>query len=1059
MSITETTDSLLDIPEKKPLRVEVSGTTEFRIGSSRKPITVDIAIGYRKEVINSVVTKSAYASLKASNDKHITLEQLIEACDGDASGVPDFLRNGIGFKSFSIFYGSSINSNKFEMVLNTVIRVNSKDLEATITIAYERKGNNKTFIFGGILKLEGGHTFDLTFAKDGDTSYMYAGYHKEGKTHIDLKNISTSVFGKETADKMPDVSFDLEEFKAFILYRKQAGTSSVLFGMGADLDLDLGELPMAGPILVKERSFAFKEVMVLYSKGAFTKEELKRFSTIPAIDVAAGFNISTSLLINGSISYYPLNDGADSSKEVAVVKPAVVESIPGEISSKAKWTKIDKKLGPVTIQRLGFLYHKGKVGLLLDASVAAAGMGMQLIGLGLGFRLKWPPERPEFYIDGLGLSYTKDPIRISGMFTRVAPKPAEVYSYYGSAQISFSKFNISGIGAYSKLKQANEVSLFIYAMYQGAIGGPSFFFVTGIAAGFGYNRKVRIPDIKNVNSFPLVAMALNPNPTKTLNDILAELIDKDCIPASPGDYWLALGIKFTSFKIIESFVLVIVQFGTRTEFTILGLSVLAWPDKNNPIAYIELALKANFGPDTDVMSVEAMLTSNSYVLDKNCKITGGFAFYAWVSGPHEGDFVITLGGYHPKFIRPSHYPDVQRLELNWKLSDQLQIKGGLYYALTPSCIMVGGRLEITYTLSFLRGSIVVWADMLISWAPFYYAIDIGISIRIEANIDMGLFYVRFNLEMGAQLHIYGPPFAGSVYVDWSIFAFTIPFGNSNAKKEYLKWAAFESQFIPSKKLQPATEGKDERTSVDKYFAAEIMITAGIITETADYIIVNPHKLILKIDAPVPVTIAKIGGNEMEPGTEMQVGERKKKYSDRNIALGIRPIDKRVLKSTLSVSIDKIKGLVHSSYAGSVPEALWSPEKDTRNNSSPGASKVLQDVLKGVMLAPKELPVPKGTPQFNLNGKFSVVNRNLAWKYIPALTGPDNEYDKNSVKQKIVNKLNERNSSREEIIAYAIAMQGMSDTPGISGNMEEWVEAFTAKPVLVQVGGLPQYSTK
>jgi hypothetical protein len=124
------------------------------------------------------------------------------------------------------------------------------------------------------------------------------------------------------------------------------------------------------------------------------------------------------------------------------------------------------------------------------------------------------------WLDGIGLSYTKDPIRISGMFLRATPiDGVEQYSYYGSAQLSLAKFSVSGIGAYSKLiepKPDGAISLFIYAMYAGTIGGPAFFFVTGIAAGFGYNRRVKVPSIREVNTFPLVTMALNPNPAKLL---------------------------------------------------------------------------------------------------------------------------------------------------------------------------------------------------------------------------------------------------------------------------------------------------------------------------------------------------------------------------------------------------------------------------------------------------------------------------------------------------------------------------------------------------------------
>ncbi|HEY0177300.1 MAG TPA: DUF6603 domain-containing protein, partial [Pedobacter sp.] len=608
------------------------------------------------------------------------------------------------------------------------------------------------------------------------------------------------------------------------------------------------------------------------------------------------------------------------------------------------------------------------------------------------------------------------------------------------------------------------ISFFIYAMYQGTIGGPAFFFVTGIAAGFGYNRTVRIPDITEVAAFPLVAMALNPVPSRSLDQILAELIRKDSIPTSPGDYWLAIGIKFSSFKIIESFVLLIVQFGTRTQFTVLGLSILAWPDRDSPIAYVELALKASFGPDSDVISIEAMLTPNSFILDRNCKLTGGFAFYAWVSGVHEGDFVITLGGYHPMFKKPAHYPDVQRLGLNWRIGNELQIKGGLYYALTPSCIMAGGRLEITYNLSFLKASITVWADMLIQWAPFRYAISIGIVVHIEANIDVGLFSVSFNLEMSAQLYLWGPPFAGRVFVDWSIFSFTIPFGSSeDAANKKLNWKEFKKQFLPGKTAPaklPAATGSE--TTV---LAAEIMITEGIINEYeiggTKYILVNPHQLKVKIEAPTPVITLKLNETEIAQSTEMLVNNKISYYKDRNMMLGILPMGTAKLESTLRIAVSGGSRFNHSTYANSVPEALWSPVEISGGKSAPAESMVLPKALKGMILSPKEVPVPKGTPQLDLNGKFNPVENTLTWQYLPAYTGPYNAAYGDHISDEITDKLQDKQISgesgiRQKLIDAALIAQGNNCENKVSDRIVDWVTGLSADPVIVQVGGVPQY---
>jgi hypothetical protein len=1058
--------------ESTPFLLDISGST--RIGNTNA-VEFDITMGLR---INGT-DKSVYAALEARDPKGISLPALLEAfAPGDKPAIPGFLDQLPAIRALSVHYGTGDRSSEFSILFESVLTINGKDVETTLQVAYKKAdGSESAFTFGGVVRI-GSHQFSINYQKAGDDWYMYAGYIHQGVTTLNLRDIAGSLFSDPNA--IPDAILTLDDFKAFLLYRKaNDGSTALLVGIGAGLNLDLEDLPLAGPLMAKDNAFAFREVLALYASGSFTKQELQLYTGMPDVNIAAGFNISAQLLINGREEYYVLNDGTGKTYPPANggdgtnSNNTTVTTLPGEIASKAKWTKVDKKIGPVTLQRLGFTYNEGRVVLLLDASMLMAGMGMQLLSLGLGFKLEWkfPPTLPEFYIDGIGLSYTKDPIRISGMFLRATPKKdVEQYSYYGSAQLSLSKFSISGIGAYSKLinpKPDGAISFFIYAMYAGAIGGPAFFFVTGIAAGFGYNRRVKVPSIREVNTFPLVTMALNPNPAKTLNDILGELVTNQWVPASPGDYWLAVGVKFTSFKLIESFVLVLAQFGTRTEFAILGLSILAWPTKDKAIAYVELALRASFGPDSDVISVEAMLTPNSYVLDRNCKLTGGFAFYAWVKGPHAGDFVITLGGYHPKFNKPAHYPDVDRLGLNWKISNQLQIKGGLYYALTPNSIMAGGRLEVTFSLSFLTASVIVWTDMLIAWAPFQYALDMGIRVKIEAHIDMGLFTVHFKLEMGAELHIWGPPFAGEAYVDWSIFSFTIPFGDAGKKKpEKLDWPAFKQQFIP--------------TNTNKKITPEIIISTGIINEykvstsagEIKYLLVNPHQLRINVDVPLPVVTVKVPDNtgvlnEMPADSKMEADSGMLQYADRNQMLGIRPMQETGLKSALIVKVlmngQPLSGNFapnYSTYTAGVPGSLWSHEQGSGNNNQPEEVKVLKNALKGVVITPREAPAPQDPPGFDLNGKFRPVAESLQWTYVAALTGPDNTAYSDPIKTIIINKLDDATiaAKRQAIIAAALQVQELEDTAA-AGNLHGWVATLSAEPVIVQLGGLPQYKNE
>ena len=53
------------------------------------------------------------------------------------------------------------------------------------------------------------------------------------------------------------------------------------------------------------------------------------------------------------------------------------------------------------------------------------------------------------------------------------------------------------------------------------------------------------------------------------------------------------------------------------------------PGSDVAIAQIELALKARFCTAEGLLSVQAQLTENSWLLDPMCRLTGGFAFIVW----------------------------------------------------------------------------------------------------------------------------------------------------------------------------------------------------------------------------------------------------------------------------------------------------------------------------------------------------------------------------------------------------------------------------------------------
>ena len=316
--------------------------------------------------------------------------------------------------------------------------------------------------------------------------------------------------------------------------------------------------------------------------------------------------------------------------------------------------------------------------------------------------------------------------------------------------------------------------------------------MTGLALGFGYNSTVTLPTIDEVAAFPFVEVlptsafpdpgllgGANASPLDVLNTILSKTLhDPPWVHEEKGSLWLAAGITFTSFELVNSQALIVVDVGSELVIELIGTSRAQFPQAGGEVSYanIELDLLVRFAPAEGLFSLQAVLASGSYLLDKACVLTGGFAFFVWFEGRpgsqgslHKGDFVLTLGGYSPGFTC-DHYPAVPAVGFHWTMDAAITIRGGAYFALTPAALMAGGRLEATYQSGNLKAWFDAHADFIVRWKPFWFDADIGIVIGASYTIDWGFTTSTISVELGCDLQLWGPPTGGSATLDFYVIS-------------------------------------------------------------------------------------------------------------------------------------------------------------------------------------------------------------------------------------------------------------------------------------------------
>ena len=469
------------------------------------------------------------------------------------------------------------------------------------------------------------------------------------------------------------------------------------------------------------------------------------------------------------------------------------------------WLAIQKGFGPVYIEQVGFGVSATQeelqsVSLLLDGRVSLFGLTAAVDDLQLTYVVS-PTANvfdPAFWsVDVAGFAINADMagITLAGGLRKFGD--GDSVEYVGMLMARFAVYGLSVYGGYGTgmLDGTRFASFFAFGAINGPIGGPPAFFVTGIGGGLGINRGLTFPaDLSTFDQFPFIK-ALDPA-AQPAADPMVELASlRTYFPMRSGEFWFAAGISFTSFALVDGVAVVSVAIGDGLEIALLGLARMALPRPQFPLVSIELGLIARFSTSEGVLWIQAQLTDNSWILHESVRLTGGFAFVTWFGGPNAGQFVLTLGGYHPSFKRDG-YPIVPRLGFQWSVSGSITVKGEAYFALTSEAVMAGGALTASADFGAAWATVKFGADGIVYFDPFRYDVTVYARISAGVTIDTWLGDISFSLSKGANIHVLGPEFHGTVSFDVGPVGITVSFGDSNQSGDtYIGWTDFVRKYL------------------------------------------------------------------------------------------------------------------------------------------------------------------------------------------------------------------------------------------------------------------------
>ncbi|KAL1878932.1 hypothetical protein Plec18167_004227 [Paecilomyces lecythidis] len=466
-------------------------------------------------------------------------------------------------------------------------------------------------------------------------------------------------------------------------------------------------------------------------------------------------------------------------------------------SNNTKSAPYRATFGPLSVYGISLRYQDAILTIAIDASVSLG----QVTGILNGFALSVPVNKIQKFdaldlsptIQGIGLAFDKPPLSMSGTLQKL-----DRDSWAGGISIDYEPYTFLAGGLYQHVQIPDTTpvqefkTVFVFARLDGPLVELELATISGITGGFGYNSAMTVPDINDVGQFPFLQGDLDSSPLVVLEKFLDPVPTVWFAPAD-GDIWLAAGLTCSAFQVLSIQAVATLAFQPDITLGIFAncdakVPLTASPDDEELFVLVEMGVVCVLDPSKGIFHSEGQLTPRSFILDRSCHLSGGFALCYWFEGSgHDGDWVFTIGGYHSAFAPPPHYPVPKRLGISWTFDPMVSISGTAYFAITPKVCMGGGSLEVTFHAGLLDAYFDAWADFLVNFRPFSFRGEVGVSIGIDFSIPLFFFTISFHIHFGADLHLTGPPLAGYVFVDWDIISFTIHFGHSDPKNDPLSW--------------------------------------------------------------------------------------------------------------------------------------------------------------------------------------------------------------------------------------------------------------------------------
>jgi hypothetical protein len=374
------------------------------------------------------------------------------------------------------------------------------------------------------------------------------------------------------------------------------------------------------------------------------------------------------------------------------------------------------------------------------------------IDFGFGFK---SPSGGGLAIDVAGLT--------GGGFLSCDPAAGQ---YAGMLQVAYQQFQLQAFGLIAtRLPTGPGYSLIamIDANFP-PIELVAGFTLNGVGGLLGIHRTISTDALKaGLKAHTLSNFLFAKNPVANAAQLLTDLAT--FFPAAQGRYVFGplLQIGWGTPTVITIDLALILELPDPIRLVLIGELAVLLPVPNAALLELHMDVLGTIDFGTDEGSLDAVLHDSRLV---HFPLQGAMALRGcWAGG--DKTFLLSVGGFHPKFQPPPAFPTLDRLSVSMPSGHITKLNLNGYVAVSSNTLQIGAHVDMFVGVDGFGISGYLNFDTLIERNPFYFDGDISGGVTLSADgHDLMTLDLSADLTGPAPWHV-----AGSVH--FSVLGFGV----------------------------------------------------------------------------------------------------------------------------------------------------------------------------------------------------------------------------------------------------------------------------------------------